>query len=259
MVYHIVIIVFDLLLMTSTDVASAQVTIDWFMIWEQYGLIFVTICFIYILFCIRRYYKTRIELLRLRIARDIHDDISSTLNSISFFADAIESKELNKTDRKRFSKLISDSSREAKEKISDIIWVIHPQNDDWENLLLKCKRYASDVLECKGVSHQFFVDGCPPSKLSIQLKKNTWLIFRELITNIAKHANPNHVEIRFQVVNRSINLIINDDGRGFDPGAKVKEGYGLNNIKSRVESLKGRVFLDSNYESGTHWNLQLPI
>jgi signal transduction histidine kinase len=228
-------------------------------LWFQYSVFLLVAGLIYGLYSLRRYYITDRELLRLRIARDLHDDISSTLSSINFFADAIESKSLNKADSERFLKLISDSSREAKERISDIIWVIHPQDDDWDTLLLKCKRYASDILDCKNISHRFAVEGRPPVRLNLDLKKNTWFIFKELITNIAKHADPNLVEIRFTVEGGTIKLSVHDDGMGFDPNKQLNEGFGLRNIKGRVEGLKGDLFLDSRRNSGTHWKLRLPI
>ncbi len=207
----------------------------------------------------RNYYHSKVEKLRLDIARDLHDDVSSTLSSISFFAHAIVSDELSNKHSQRFLNLISESSQEAKEKISDFIWVIHPQDDDWETLLLKCKRYASDILESRGIDHHFVVEGKPPATLKLPVKKNTWLIFRELITNIARHANPESVIIRFTVKNNEIKLTVNDNGNGFEPEAELTQGHGLKNIMTRVETLKGKVLLDSKSGMGTNWELQLPI
>ncbi|MEX0906149.1 MAG: two-component regulator propeller domain-containing protein [Balneolaceae bacterium] len=200
------------------------------------------------------------ERVRTSIARDLHDDVSSTLSSINFFAEAIEKRSLSDKEKKRFLELISKSSKEAKEKISDIIWVIHPQDDNWESLLLKCKRYASDVLDCRNIDYKFIIEGAPPVKVKLAVKKNTWLIFSELITNVARHANASYVEIKFTIDRNMIVLSVSDDGEGFDPeviGESV--GYGLSNIKSRVEILKGKFNLDTDHKKGTRWQMQFPV
>lgn len=199
------------------------------------------------------------EKLRTNIAKDLHDDVSSTLNSIHFFAEALEKRTLTQSERNRFLELISRSSNEVKEKISDIIWVIHPQDDNWESLLLKCKRYASDLLDCRNIGCTFTIEGTPPAKVGLSVKKNTWLIFKELVTNAARHANANCVEIRFTIESRQILLSVSDDGEGFDPDTLADTGYGLMNIKSRIEALKGKINLNATPENGTHWQMQIPV
>jgi ligand-binding sensor domain-containing protein len=230
----------------------------WERVWFRAFLIISTLLIGYGLYRYRLKHMLKEEKVRLNLAKDLHDDVSSTLSSIHFFAQAIEKPESQIAEKKRFLKLIKQSSEEAREKMNDIIWVIHPQDDNWETLLLKCKRYAADILDSKNIGYQFTVEGEPPSTLRLVVKKNTWLIFKELITNVVKHSNANNVEIKFQVDRQHIVLSVNDNGDGFDPDENREEGFGLKNIQNRVKSLKGNIQLNSVLGRGTEWELKYP-
>jgi len=193
------------------------------------------------------------------IARDLHDELSSTLSSINFFADAISSKKLGQTESNRFLSLIQKSSREAKEKVSDIVWVIHSDNDDWENLLLRCKRFASDLLDSKQIWYTFDVKGSFSGKPDISQRKNIWLIFREILANIARHAEPDSVKVQFHNDAGILYIYIEDDGNGFDESKIHQNGNGVQNIKDRVSQLGGICSLQTQPGEGTRWVIEVPV
>ncbi|MDR9365982.1 MAG: triple tyrosine motif-containing protein [Balneolaceae bacterium] len=193
------------------------------------------------------------------IARDLHDELSSTLSSISFFANAMDSPKTETQKENRYLSLIKKSSLEAKEKISDIVWVIHTENDDWDNLLMRCKRFASDILDARNIHHSFDIRGSFTGKPSITQKKNIWLIFREILTNIARHAEPDQVHIRFNMNAGQLHIHIEDNGKGFDPENTREDGYGVQNIKERAQQLKAKCTLESMPGEGTRWRIDLPV
>lgn len=193
------------------------------------------------------------------IARDLHDELSSTLSSISFFANAMDSPQLKKEKENRYLSLIKRSSREAKEKISDIVWVIHTENDDWENLLMRCKRFASDILDARDIQHSFEIKGSYTGKPTITQKKNIWLIFREILTNIARHAEPGQVHIRFNMNAGKLHIHIEDNGNGFDPENTREDGYGVQNIKERARQMKADCTLESMPGEGTRWVIDVAV
>lgn len=193
------------------------------------------------------------------IARDLHDELSSTLSSINFFAEAIDSKKLDKKDTFRFLSLIQRSSREAKEKISDIVWVIHSDHDDWESLLLRCKRFAADLLDSRDIKHIFENRGTFSGKPSINERKNIWLIFREILTNIARHAEAEHVKIHFNLESGRLLIFIEDDGKGFNPEEVDKDANGVQNIKERANQMKGTASLQTKKGEGTRWEIEVRV
>lgn len=228
-------------------------------IWAYLGYLLIAGGIIYGGYRMRLNTILREQRIRDGIARDLHDELSSTLSSINFFADAINSRKLDEKENNRFLSLITKSSREAKEKVSDIVWVIHSENDDWENLILRCKRFAADMLDAQNIKHNFKAQDTFSGRPTITERKNIWLIFREILTNIARHAEADHVDIRFSLHSGNLQICIEDDGKGFDPEKIRSGGYGVQNIKERIEQLNGEYSLETKPGEGTLWLIDLQI
>ncbi|MDR9407428.1 MAG: triple tyrosine motif-containing protein [Balneolaceae bacterium] len=228
-------------------------------IWAYIGYLLITGGIIYGGYRIRLNTILREQRIRDGIARDLHDELSSTLSSINFFADAINSQKLDEKENNRFLSLITKSSREAKEKVSDIVWVIHSENDDWENLFLRCKRFAADMLDAQNIKYEFSVRDTLSGRPAITERKNIWLIFREILTNIARHSKADQVDICFRMKSGKLHIRIEDDGKGFEPSEIRSDGYGVQNIKERVEQLNGEYSLKTKTGKGTRWEIYIPI
>ncbi len=205
----------------------------------------------------RVYHLLREEKTRIQIARDLHDEISSTLSSIHFFADAIGFQHVGKKEATRFLDLISTSSRDAKEKISDIVWIIRPEQDDWKSIRLRINRFTADLLEAKDIDYKLRFGSSIPENIKLHTKKNLWLSYKEILTNIVRHSEADRVEIVISYSKKNIYLKIEDNGKGFDIGQKY-DGNGIGNIRSRIEELNGKCMLHSEPGSGTVWELYIP-
>lgn len=230
----------------------------WYRTWWAYTLYLITFLgLLYSGYKIRINQILQVQRVRNRIADDLHDDLSGTLIGISNFAKAISSnpQEKNKT---RFLSLIEKSADEAKEKISDIVWTINPEHDDWTAFLAKCRRYASDNFEAQKMDYALEMDENIPGDLSMELRKNLWLIFKEILTNITKHSNADYVLVRFNIDSKRLSILIKDNGKGFDL-ENSKKGNGIHSIKKRIQSLNGEVDLVSGIDQGTSWNIKVNI
>ena len=197
---------------------------------------------------------------RMQIARDLHDEVGSTLSGITFFAQAMsegERSELNGA--KKFLSLITESSLHAKEAMNDIIWSIDPANDSWGTIIAKLQRYASDLFESKGIAHTIEM---PPAEVAVDIdprrRRNFWLLFKEIITNAAKHSKCTEVRVQLAVDGPQVRLTVEDNGVGFDP-EKPATGQGLKNIKSRASLLDARVDVRTAPGSGTRWDVAFTV
>ncbi|MEX0662573.1 MAG: histidine kinase [Balneolaceae bacterium] len=239
---------------TEASVLPIQVLPPWYRTIWAYLLYFGIISgLLYGIHMFRVKRILHVQGIRNRIASDLHDEISATLSSISYFSEAIE-RGSDETKSKRYLGLISKGAYDAKEKITDIIWSINPENDDWENLLTKCRRYAADIFESKGIEYKINFDETITGKVDIEKRKNLWLIFKEIVTNIARHSEAKNTEIQFHVRNGEIFLEISDDGVGFDK-SKLQERNGIKNIKMRANQIGLQAELTSTND-GTKWKLQ---
>ncbi|EPJ47207.1 MAG: hypothetical protein OFPI_31990 [Osedax symbiont Rs2] len=237
---------------------SFTVLPPWYRTWWAY-LIYTgfIIGILYLMYTIRVNQILKVHQVRNRIADDLHDDLSGTLIGISNFAKAINaSTDIAK--QNRFLGLIQKSADEAKEKISDIVWTINPEHDDWNNFLTKCRRYASDIFESQNIQYSLEMDQSIPGEMKMDVRKNLWLIFKEILTNITKHSEADYVLVRFKEVNKKLLILIKDNGKGFDIET-IEKGNGIQSIAKRIHAINGEVELESNKEQGTFWNIQIRI
>lgn len=236
------------------DAAGFSFTVlpPWYRTWWAYLLYFISISgLLYMLHVVRVNRLLQIQRIRNRIASDLHDEISATLSSISFFAEAISRKEEPGEKEKRFVELISRSAEQAKENMSDIIWSINPANDDWQILLARCRRFASDLLESRGIEYELDITEDIPKNIDIELRQHLWLIFKEMVTNAARHSDADFINIILKYRNNSIFLEVSDNGKGIDE-ATATTGNGLKNIRQRAEKIGADVSLSTG-DDGTTW------
>lgn len=227
----------------------------WSTWWFRSLAILAGVALLYGGYRIRLRVALREELLRTKIARDLHDDLSGTLSSISFYSDAAKRGGERSG---RYLEQIAESAREAKEKISDIIWSVDPRHDDWREFLSRCERYAADLLESRGIQHELKIDKDVPGQLRLELRQHLWLIFKELIMNLVRHAEASRAIVTMNVLQKTLVLTVADDGKGFDAQA-TPQGHGLGNVWRRVELLKGQAAVESSVGNGTRWRVQVPL
>jgi|GEM_PF-2256942 len=220
----------------------------------------------------REIQRLRQEQLRLRIARDLHDEVGSTLSSISILSAAALRGVEKDLDAARFGN-IGEKARAALDSISDIVWSVNPENDSMEKMLARMSAYASEMLENAGAELRFEVgEGVEPLSLPMEKRKDFYLIFKEAIHNCAKYAQAKRVEVALKKEGDVLILSVKDDGIGFDVQPETHDsklntqhsklslgGNGLRNMRSRAAALGGRLVVTSAPGAGTEVRLVLPI
>jgi two-component system sensor histidine kinase UhpB len=232
----------------------------------QYGaLILVALLLLIGFLVINRYrivHRARraieLEKMRNHIARDLHDDIGSTLSSINILSKVALQSPSADGSQSSLEKIISRSAA-IMEKMDDIVWTINPQNDTMEQLLYRMKEFAAEILEPLNINYNFEAnDDFSSLKLDIRRRKDLYLIFKEAVNNAAKYSQCRNLEIRLRRDGDSLQLEIADDGKGF-AAETIKAGNGLNNMRERAASMLARLQIDSEIGRGTRIGLDLPI
>ncbi|HLF63916.1 MAG TPA: two-component regulator propeller domain-containing protein [Saprospiraceae bacterium] len=226
---------------------------------------FFTFCIVslagilYALYRLRINQLMRLQHIRTRIARDLHDDIGSTLSSINMISSmADRRKETGKKSAELFA-TISSASSQALELMQDIVWSINPKNDKIEMILIRMRQYASEILEAAEIS--FHIETDEESRhalLPLEIRKDFYLIFKEAVNNIAKYSNAQNAIIRMKLDRHVLYLTIKDNGKGFDPH-RVVHGNGLKNMKARASQLHGELTITSSPNEGTTIQLHIPL
>jgi signal transduction histidine kinase/tetratricopeptide (TPR) repeat protein len=201
------------------------------------------------------------ELLSVRnnIARDLHDEIGSTLTSIKILSEV--SKNNIEKDSKKSSRLLSqitEQSAQMQQGMSDIIWAIKPDNDKLENILVRMREYTNYALENKNIAVAFSVDEkLLRESLTMQQRRDLFLIFKEAVNNAAKYSEATKVDIVLQKESGHIVLQVKDNGKGFETVTKTGAN-GLNNIRARAAALHGTAEIISVLNGGTAVLVKVP-
>jgi len=201
-----------------------------------------------------------VESVRKKIAADFHDEMGSTLTSISIYSD-IALKQIDKDVNKTKSHLldIGDKTRNIIISMNDMIWSVKPENDSIEKLVAYIKEYVIPLAEAKETRVIFNIDEQLLNvKLDMVKRKNLYFILKESLNNAIKYSNAQQLYIIFLKENKHLKISIVDDGIGFDFN-KIKFGNGLNNIQRRVDEMKGQIRIQSYIEKGTHITIEVKI
>ncbi|CAN5799496.1 hypothetical protein BH11BAC3_BH11BAC3_12140 [soil metagenome] len=201
-----------------------------------------------------------IEKMRNNIARDLHDDIGSTLTSINILSKvALQQPAENNTMMGDSMRKIKDRSSAIMESMGDIVWAINPQNDSFEQMIYRMKEFTAEILDPLNINYTFKEAGNFSNIiLDIKKRKDFYLLFKEAINNAAKYSECTNLDIMIEQDTQMLHLIVKDNGIGFNEAA-VKAGNGLGNMRERAASISGTIEINSMPGNGTTISLDVPI
>src|ERR1022692_3184942 len=200
------------------------------------------------------------ERLRTRIATDLHDDIGTSLSQIAILSE-LASRKINEPDAGLADYLsqISRVSQEAAAAVGDVVWAINPQRDSLNDLVLRMRRFAADVLTAREIEVRFNAPDADGSrKLESDVRRQLFLVFKEAVNNVARHAGAAIVQIDLRIEREGVVLEVIDDGRGFDP-ERAGSGHGLHNLRSRAQRLCGSFSIQSSPGNGAQVKFRAPL
>jgi two-component system, NarL family, sensor histidine kinase UhpB len=198
---------------------------------------------------------------RLRISRELHDDMGSTLSSISVYSEVAKNRAAKNENETEVLQKIGNASRELIEKMSDIVWSLNPNNENFEQLKNRMMAFAAMMLTPKGILFQFEIDDeVKSTSIAPEQRKNIFLIYKEAINNIVKYSEATSVKVKVKVKENKLSLEILDNGKGFDTNNVVAyNGNGLKNMKARAAEIKALFNVTSAINEGVKIELAFNI
>lgn len=196
--------------------------------------------------------------MRTRIANDLHDDIGSTLSSISILSEIL-SKHLDHPNSAEMINKIGNNAHSMLESMDDIIWAVNPANDKFQNLGLRIREYAIPLFESRNISfHIQFPDSLATMHLSMELRRNIYLIAKEAVNNLVKYSQSETAIIEVFEHNSMLTLNILDNGVGFD-SALPSSRNGLRNMHYRAGQINAELQIESSSGNGTKIQLRVRV
>ncbi len=202
--------------------------------------------------------QTKMQHIRNTIAQDLHDDIGSTLSSISILSN-LALKEKNADQTLSTMHEIKDSSVILMEKMDDIVWSINPRNDSLENLLSRIRRFATTLFEAKNIDYTITIpETIHELNIPIEWRQHIYLILKEAINNLVKYSEATKACIEVDYHQGWLELLLSDNGRGFD-SSRSFAGNGLLSMRHRAKEMQADLVIRSTEGQGCQLKLRLKI
>lgn len=191
--------------------------------------------------------------IRNKIAQDLHDDIGTTLSTILLYSNAAQQKHntLTSEETQNLFSRIGNSAMTMINEMNDIVWAINPRNDTTEKIFNRMMSFASPLLTASQIEFSFSLgDDIKHEAISMDKRKNLYLIFKEAINNALKYSRCTKIEVSLQKIDQQIKMNVTDNGIGFESDAGG-QGNGLINMQQRAAEMKGSLVILPVKNKGT--------
>ncbi|GAB3318771.1 hypothetical protein GCM10027299_10660 [Larkinella ripae] len=201
----------------------------------------------------------RVERIRNRISADLHDEIGSSLSGIGILgAIAKQNLPTGHPSGSMVERIVTET-RQISSSLDDIVWSINPHNDEISNLMARMNRYAAELFEASNIAYAITVpDSVDHLRLSMEKRQDFYLIFKEAVSNLVKHAQATEAHLKIGLAHDQLRLEVIDNGVGFDATAETNR-HGLRNMRTRTQNLHGKLSIQTAPSQGTHLRLDFPI
>ncbi len=208
---------------------------------------------IYGIFQYRLKQALKVERLRVKISSDLHDDVGGLLSGLAMQTEVLEltaTKEI-----KPKLQRIAELSRSAMSRMRDTVWAIDARKDKLENLLDRMREHAEETLTPRSIHcdiEHFNID--LGANIPTDIRQNLYLIYKEAITNVAKHSNGDTVFVAMKRSKGQFEMCIRDNGKVEEKNYKPS-GMGQSNMKMRAHRIGAS--LQTIKENGYEINLKM--
>jgi len=200
------------------------------------------------------------ESIRTRIATSLTEDMSNSLSSINIASELAKNRIDTDTHRtKEYINQISEASNRMVQSMYDMVWSINPGNDTLPDTISRMREFASEIENAHDLVVVFDIDPqVMKLKIDMEYRYELLSIYKEAVTNAARHANARHVQISLRMRNSRLIMLVEDDGKGFDLETGVL-GRGISDMRRRASAIDASFYIESNVNTGSIVKLEMNI
>jgi signal transduction histidine kinase len=204
-------------------------------------------------------HQNAIEKERLRISRDLHDELGTGLSLIMLNTSMALSSNSNKLLHKNLS-VISKNSKELYDNMNNLIWLLKSDNQTFDNLFARIREKMSEILEEASLNYSITLPESNGVRLiSREACREIFLIIKEAVNNSIKHSKGSEIILDVTISNSCLIIIVIDDGVGFNLNSIDRPGSGIYNMKSRAENFEGVFLVNNSVGQGAKVTIELPL
>lgn len=200
-----------------------------------------------------------LEAERSRIARDLHDDLGSSLTEITVLASTGQLPQTGDAHQPDLFQTIGAKARGLISALDGIVWAVDPEDNSLQSLADYLSGYTAEFFSHTPVACRFKVPMSFPSiTIEGRVRHDVLMTVKEALNNIVRHANATEVEFRMAMTEGNLAIEIADNGKGI-PDTTPSGGHGLKNLSARLQKLGGDCVVESRAGDGTNIKIRLPL
>jgi len=208
-----------------------------------------------------KHLQNTLEEERQRIARELHDGVGQNLLLFRLKLQQLEQLVLEKIDKKEYDILV-ESIENSISELKNISHVLKPKILEELGLSPALRILCQRISRESGICGSIDIPG-KEERFNNKLEITLYRLIQEALNNIVKHSKAKIFNIQLLNSDKSIKLIISDDGVGFEPNNLLRSenpltGMGLINMQERIEEFKGKLKIDSTPGNGTVIFVDIP-
>jgi signal transduction histidine kinase len=198
---------------------------------------------------------------RARIAQDLHDDLGSSLTRLSLLSGLVKADKDNPEQVETHANKLSQAADQTVRALEEIVWAVRPGSDTLQSLMDYIAHFANELFDGNSTRCRLDLPGdLPAFPLPPDMRHNIFLIVKEALTNALKHARAGEVHLEAKVMGRTLEILVADDGKGFDP-TTLAEGWrnGMGNMRRRAATMDATLDLQSAPGKGTTVTIRVSL
>jgi hypothetical protein len=224
------------------------------------GLFFLACIVLFFQLAFHKKEQHLLNLERARIARDIHDDFGTRLTRLVLESEVAQNELPEQANARHQFSRISDGLREALGAMDEVLWAVNPQRDTVRDFVTYICEYAQEYLQPAGIQCLLEVEPDMPSlDFDLPLRRSLLLAVKEAITNAAKHSGATQLRLKIQRQDSGLNVIVADDGKGFNPAQSSGKRNGIGNMIQRMNEAGGLCAVVSEPDKGCRVEFSIPL
>jgi signal transduction histidine kinase len=202
---------------------------------------------------------------RTRIARDLHDDLGCSLTHVALVLEMNEQHAANGNGHESSAtgngkpQVCSPIVRNVIKSVDEIVWAINPRNDNLQYLVDYIVEFSVNFLHAAGIRPRVDLpEQLSEQTVSPEVRHNLFLVVKEALNNVVRHARASEVHFRLTTSPQELEILVQDNGCGFQRPSDSASADGLRNMRQRMEEIGGKIEIESHSGKGTRVSLFYP-
>jgi signal transduction histidine kinase len=197
---------------------------------------------------------------RTRIARDIHDDIGARMTQLVLHGEVAQNELPADSEMRQQLGWICDEARGLLATMDEILWAVNPQRDTLRDFATYVCKYAQEFLKPTRIQCVFELgSNISAAAFILPLRRSLLMVIKETLNNAVKHSEATELRLEIQWQSRQLVVVVQDNGRGFDPAIIKAERNGLINMSQRMSELGGDCLVTSQPGKGCRVEFRIPL